>query len=111
MEIRTRQVNDVLVADMVGRLESRTAGPASTALNEIAQAGHAKVILNVSGLDYVSSAGLRAILVAAKLMQVHQGAMTICGATPAVKQVMEFSGMSSLLKLYETEEAACAALA
>ena len=111
MEIRTRRVNDVLVVDMVGRLDSRTSGPASTELNGIAQGGHGKLILNVAGLEYVSSAGLRAILVAAKLLQVHDGSLKICEANPTVTKVMEVSGMSSLLHLYATEQEALAAFA
>ena len=109
MEIRTRRVGDVMVVDMVGRLDSRTAGPASTELNQIAQGGHGKLVLNVQGVEYVSSAGLRAILVAAKLVQVHGGALKICDANATVKQVMEVSGMSSLLNLYGTERDALAA--
>lgn len=111
MDIRTRQVGDVLVTDIVGRLDSRSAGFASATLNEIVQGGHPKIVLNLAGLDFVTSAGLRAILVAAKLLQAHDGAMTICCANAAVTQVMEFSGMHSLLKLYDTEDAACAACA
>jgi anti-anti-sigma factor len=103
MEIHTRRVKDVLVADLTGRLESRTAGPASTELNQIVQAGDRKVLLNVAGLEYISSAGLRAIHVAAKLLHVHGGTLKICQANTTVKQVMEVTGMSSLLHLYPTE--------
>jgi anti-sigma B factor antagonist len=111
MEIQTRRVGDVLVVDMVGRLDSRTSGPASTELNQIAQGGDRKVLLNVEKLEYVSSAGLRAILVAAKLLQVHGGDAKICRANAAVKHVMEVSGFNSLLHLYETEGNALAAFA
>jgi len=111
MEIRTRRVSDVLIVDMVGRLDSRTAGPASTELNQIAQGGHAKLVLNVHGLEYLSSAGLRAILVAAKLAQVHGGGIKVCDANATVKRVMEVSGISSLLHLYDTEKDALAAFA
>ena len=75
MEIQTRDVRDVTVVDMIGRLDSRTSGPASTELNKIAQVANRKVLLNVDKLEYVSSAGLRAILVAAKLAQVNGGAI------------------------------------
>jgi phosphoserine phosphatase RsbU/P len=109
IEIRTRTLGDVLVADMVGRLDSRTAGPASPELNKIAQGGQAKLILNVHGLEYVSSAGLRAMLVAAKVAQAHGGAIKICDANATVEQVMEVSGMSSLLHLHATEKDALAA--
>lgn len=111
MEMNTRRVKDVLVVDMIGRLESRTAGQASTELNRIAQGGDRKVLLNADKLEYVSSAGLRAILVAAKLVQVNQGAIKICRANPTVARVMEVSGFSSLLQLFETEETALAAFA
>jgi|SRR5262244_2669116 len=111
MEIHTRHVHDVLVADLVGRLESRTAGYASTELNRIAQGGARKVLLNAERLEYVSSAGLRAILVASKLLQVHGGTAKICLANTAVKRVMEVSGFNSLLHLYDTEDAALASFA
>jgi anti-anti-sigma factor len=109
MEIRTRRANDVLIVDMVGRLDSRAVGPASTELNQIAQAGHGKLVLNIHGLEYATSAGLRAILVAARLVQVHGGALKICDANTAVKQVMELSGVSSVLHLYDTDKDALAA--
>jgi anti-anti-sigma factor len=109
MEIQTRRVRDVVVVDMIGRLDSRTAGPASTELNKIAQVANCKVLLNVDKLEYVSSAGLRAILVAAKLNQVNGGAIKICRPNATVKQVMEVSGFHSLLHLYDTEENALAA--
>jgi anti-anti-sigma factor len=111
MEIRTRRVGDVMIADMVGRLDSRTAGPAATELNQIAQGGHNKLVLNLHGLEYLSSAGLRAILVAAKLVQVHGGTIKVCDANATVKRVMEVSGMSSLLHLYDAEKDAIAAFA
>jgi len=111
MEIKTRRVGDVTVVDMVGRLDSRTAGRASTELNQIAQGGDRKVLLNVEGLEYASSAGLRAIMVAAKLLQVNGGAAKICQANETVKHVMEVSGFNSLLHLYDTEDKALAAFA
>jgi anti-sigma B factor antagonist len=111
MEIQKRRVGDVLVVDMMGRLDSRTSGPASAELNQIAQGGDRKVLLNVEKLEYVSSAGLRAILVATKLLQVNSGAAKICGANATVKHVMEVSGFNSLLHLYDTEANALAAFA
>jgi len=111
MEIQTRRAGDVLVVDMTGRLESRTSGPVATELNRIAQGGDRKILLNVKGLEYVSSAGLRAILVAAKLVQVNGGAVKICGANDTVRHVMEVSGFNSLLNLYDTEATALGAFA
>jgi phosphoserine phosphatase RsbU/P len=110
-EVRTRRLGDVLIADIAGRLDSRTAGPASTELNRIAQGGHQKLVLNVRDLEYVSSAGLRAMLVAAKLVQTRGGTLKICDANAMVTEVMEISGMARLLHLHATEKDALAAFA
>jgi len=59
----------------------------------------------------VSSAGLRTIMVAAKLLQVNGGVAKKCWANATVKHLMEVAGFNSLLHLYETEENALAAFA
>ena len=73
MQIETRKVYDVLVADMRGSLDSRTAGEAGDRMVAIAQGTDRLVALNLAGLDYVSSAGMRVILQAAKLLQAKIG--------------------------------------
>jgi anti-anti-sigma factor len=45
--------------------------------------------LNLARLEYISSAGLRAIHVAAKLLKSHHGTLKICQATPMVKEVLD----------------------
>ena len=103
MEINTRRVKDVVVADLVGRLDSQTCGPTSTELNRIVQAGDRKVLLNLARLEYISSAGLRAIHVAAKLLKGHLGTLKICQANPMVKEVLDITGIGHLLDHHTTE--------
>ena len=91
MQIETRKVYDVLVADLSGRLDSRTAGDAGDRLVAIAQGADRHVVLNLERLDYVSSAGLRIILRAAKLLQASAGRLTICGPGGNVRNVLENS--------------------
>ena len=103
MEINTRRTKDVVVADLIGRLDSQTCGPASTELNRIVQAGDPKVLLNLARLEYISSAGLRAIHVAAKLLKGHHGTLKICQANPMVKEVLDITGIGHLLDHHTTE--------
>ena len=77
MEISTRKVNDVLVVDMAGELVTQTSGYASDEMVQIAKSGNSKVLLNLDKLEYVSSAGLRIILVAAKLLRTSGGEMSV----------------------------------
>lgn len=109
MEIKTRQVNNVLAVDMVGRLDTETSSHVSDELVRIAQSGNSKVVLNLDGLEYVSSAGLRAILMAAKVLRGSQGELKICHANGLVKEVMDISGFNQIIRVYDTENEALAA--
>ena len=103
MEIGTREIQDVTIIDMSGELISQTSGDAYDEMVRIAKSGVAKVVLNLDKLDYLSSAGLRVILTAAKLLKSSSGEMIICNANGVVKEVLESSGFNSLVDMYDTE--------
>ena len=109
MEIATRRVYDVLVVDMNGRLDSHSSGDAGDRFVDIVQGHDKRIVLNLSKLDYVSSAGLRVILRGAKLLQEKLGELKICGANQTVGNVLLTAGFDSLIKLYATEKEAFAA--
>ena len=108
MNIDTRQVYDVQVVDMAGKLDTTTSGDAGDRLVSIAQGDATQVVLNLEKLDYVSSAGLRVILRASKLLQGRNGELKICQANGLVQEVLETSGFHSLLKIYDSEKEAVA---
>jgi anti-anti-sigma factor len=109
MKIETRNIYDVLVVDMSGKLDSTSSGDAGDRIVDIAKGAHKRVLLNLEKLEYLSSAGLRVILRGAKLLQVHQGELKICNATGLVRNVLETSGFNSLIKIYDTEKEAFSA--
>ncbi|TDG13222.1 anti-sigma factor antagonist [Paracraurococcus ruber] len=109
MQIETRKVYDVLVVDIAGRLDSRSAGEGGDRLAAIAQGPDRKVVLNLAAMEYVSSAGLRALLRCAKLLQAHGGALRLCAANAMVADVLESSGFNSLLQVHAAEKDAVAA--
>ena len=55
--------------------------------------------LDFSRLDYISSAGLRVLLVAQKMMKKSGGAMSIANVSPAVKEVFDITGFSDILTI------------
>ncbi len=111
MKIETRCVYDVLVVDMAGKLDTHTSGDASDRMIEIVQGGDKQIVLNLDMLEYVSSAGLRVILRASKLLQNSNGEIKICHANGVVEEVLQTSGFNSLLNVYDTEKEAVAAFA
>ena len=110
MQINTRQVDGMTVIDMSGRLDTSTSGAAYDELVAIAKSGVTKVVLNLDKMEYVSSAGLRIILTAAKLLKSSMGEMKICHANGVVKEVLEISGFNHLIDIYDEEKDAIAAL-
>lgn len=103
MKISTREAYDVLVVDMDGRLDSKTSGYGYDEMVRIAQGGQKQVLVNLEKLEFVTSAGLRVLLVAAKLLKSRGGELKLCSANDLVKQVLETAGFDSLLRLYATE--------
>ena len=72
MTFSTRESYGVTIVDFEGRLVSTGAGSVNDAMVELVRE-HPKVIINLEKLEYVSSAGLRVILLAAKLIKNIQG--------------------------------------
>lgn len=109
MQFATRQVRQTLVIDLAGRLDSRTAGEVGDRMDAVGTSDARRVVLNLAGLEFVSSAGLRVILRLARLMQSHGGELKISDARPMVTEVLETAGFDSLLRIYPSEQQAVAA--
>jgi anti-anti-sigma factor len=67
-------------------------------------AGNDRLLIELSQLEYISSAGLRVLLVVAKRIQQKGGKVVLCALVPNVKEVFEISGFSSIFKIFDTVE-------
>jgi anti-anti-sigma factor len=99
-------VNGVTVIDVIGILSSSTAQKAHEELMEIASAKSPKVAMYLGQLEYVSSAGLRSILLLARRQKLSNGTFNICNLQPVVKEAIETSGVSNIIDVLDTEERA-----
>src|SRR5512138_368813 len=109
MEISTRTSNDIHIVSIAGSLDSGTSPDAQKALDSVL-AGAKKVAMDFSNLDYISSAGLRVLLGAAKKMRASGGTLRMFGLNQSVKEVFEISGFSSILSVYPSEAEALGAM-
>ncbi len=103
MQIKTREAYEVLIVDIDGRLDSNSSGYGYDEMVRIVKGGSKKILVNLAGLEYVSSAGLRVLLTAAKLMQSSGGQLKFCQPSDLVKQALEICGFNSLLSVYGSE--------
>ena len=108
MEITTRTEEAAVVVDIEGKLDTQTCEAAREYLMEALSSSPAQVLISLAKLDFVSSAGLRVILRAAKQVRSYNGELKVSGAQGVVKEVLEISGFDSLLDLHEDESQALA---
>jgi len=98
--------NGVFALRVAGRLDSVTSPELESACDHWTLSGVRKLVLDFSELEYISSAGLRAVLLAAKNMRLKGGEVALCGAAGVVRQVMDMSGFSATFTIYESVEVA-----
>ena len=110
MTVASNKIGQILVMSPAGRLDAETApGLQDQILTQI-EAGETAVLLDLSALNYVSSAGLRAILVAAKKLQAEDGRLALCGLSEQIAEVFEVSGFDTILAIHPDQAAALAAM-
>ena len=81
-----------------GRLDT-TSAPAAQDVFMKAAGEYSKIALNFSTLDYVSSAGLRALLALQKQVNRTGGSLTLTNVSPVVMEVFEMTGFSGILQI------------
>ena len=112
MEIRTADESGVTVMSVSGRLDSVTSGALDTEVKNRIAAGQTRLVLDLSALDYISSAGLRVMLALAKRARDQKGRVALFGMNDSVRQVFELAGFVALFTITATRaEALHAALA
>jgi anti-anti-sigma factor len=109
MEIEEGAAGDVKVAAPKGRLDAATAAALDEKLLPLLQGG-GKLVADLSGVNYISSAGLRAVLRAVRAAQAGGCALAIAAPDGMVREVLEFSGFGRLIPIRDTVEEAAAAL-
>lgn len=110
VEITQEKQDSINILSLQGRLDVSTSGSLDEKLTALVEAGEAKVLVDCRELDYISSAGLRVLLSAAKQFKKQEGSIALSTLNPNVKQVFEISGFTSIFPIYATREEALQAL-
>jgi len=94
-----------------GRLDSSTGPAFESELMQLIERGIARLLLDFSELQYISSAGLRVVLLAAKRVKTANGRLALCSLNPQITEVFKISGFDALIDIHPNSEAALARLA
>lgn len=111
LEIHHEIINNVLVVKLVGRLDGITSKVFLEKTESPEQSSFSRIVLDCKALDYISSEGLRVMLMTAKRTKSLGGAMTLCCVNPSVNEVLVISGFGNLFGVHADVEQAVQAIA
>ncbi|HVN30134.1 MAG TPA: STAS domain-containing protein [Candidatus Binataceae bacterium] len=109
MEITEKREGDLIILRPIGQLDNDTSPEFQDRLLEVVGAGDRRVLVDFSGVDYISSAGLRALMTASKKTN-PTGRIAIAALNAMVKEIYQISRFTLIVPAYETMDDARTAL-
>jgi anti-anti-sigma factor len=108
MEIKNKQVDGVTIITLAGSIDGMTAPGITEFIQEQIAKGNTKLVADLSGVAYTSSAGLRVLLGAIKETRAQSGDLRLIGVQHDVLKVLNLSGFTNILKMFNTVDVAVA---
>jgi len=107
MEITTQRYKHCDLIGVKGRVDSYTAPQLNEAIEAVNKAGRYKIVLDLSGLEYMSSAGFRALLVGQRnCRRYNRGEIVLAAVPKRIYEAIELTGFTPLFKIFDDVTAA-----
>lgn len=103
MEIKTSELKRVSLFEISGRIDSTNATELGEALNAAIDAGRSFLVVDLSDVDYMSSAGLRELVTALKKVKKGTGDLRLAEPSERVAEVLELAGLDTIFSVYATQ--------
>ena len=110
MDIQTERHNGTLIAKTAGRIDGVNARNFEETLKAAISDDDNTVVMDLEGLSYISSAGLRVILLIAKTLRKRNAELMLCSLSDPIREVFEISGFDKILPVHASREEALAAI-
>ena len=105
MEISQKEENGIVFLAFKGRLDGSSATEAEQRIKGILEGENNRLLFDFADLEYLSSAGLRVVLGAAKEIKRKDGKFALCALNAYVKEVFEVSGFGAIIPIADSIEA------
>lgn len=107
METREEKIGAVTVLSVNGKLDATTSSELEVKLITFIDAGEKRLVLDFTELSYISSSGLRVLLIGAKhLNDKGGGKMVVTGLQPNVREIFEISGFQNIFTIFSSRQEA-----
>ncbi len=102
MQMNGERVQDILVVRVIDRMDAVTAPEFERECLQWIDQGERRMLVDLGQLEYISSAGLRSILVVFKKLKATDGRIVFCGARDMVLRVLSLANFTSMFPVYPT---------
>ena len=109
MNIEIKEEHQITVIALNGRLDEMSAPEVETLVLPLAERSDTRLLIDLSNVEYVSSGGLRVLLMLSKAVARAHNSLRLCGLNPFVNEVMEISHLRSNFQIHQSRELAIAA--
>lgn len=106
LNISTESLKRVTLVNVSGRIDSTTSQEFDKSLKSLHSDKKHNIVLNLNQVNYMSSAGLRAIVAAMKECKKHRGRVVLSNPSERVQEVLDLAGLSSLFDIFEDDTTA-----
>ncbi|NLE51706.1 MAG: STAS domain-containing protein [Chloroflexi bacterium] len=103
MEINSSEMKRVQLFEVIGRVDSTNASELGLAMDRAADEGRNHIVLDLGGVEYMSSAGLREMVRVLKRVKRSGGDLRIANPSERVREVLELAGLDTIFEIYSTQ--------
>lgn len=100
MEAKTTQEQGVTILSIVGRLDAVAAPDVQAYFMQAVAESPAAVLLDLEGVEYISSGGIRSVIMLMRACERYGSRLRICGMNPFVRQVFELSNLTQIFDIH-----------
>lgn len=111
MEIEHEIADGIWIVAMRGRFDAPSAPEADRTLRTLLEQGMSRVVLDLSDVEYISSGGLRVVIMLTKALERISGEMKLCGMSPFVSEVFKITNLAKRYDICPSRDEALAAFA
>ena len=111
MEVTETASDGILVIQLTGRFDANTAEPVKERLLASVRDQPVRLVVDFSGVAYISSIGLRVLMMVAKRVATTRGQFALCGMAGLVRQVFDLAGFASIVPLFADRQEAIQSVA
>ena len=104
MELNETEQDGVMVVEPRGRIDTNGAKPFGDRVTALIGSGTHRILVDLKQIPYISSAGFRALLIAAKMMDNAKGRLVLCGMSPEIKRLFEIGNFTDLFTICATRD-------